>query len=215
MTDKNIHLASNKLIAAAFEAAAVGEPGQCVIGVFKGLAITALKFEAVTEREGIVRAICTGPDNSIVGICEAKKFEDIHDYLITRCQLAPARVNYEWSKFITANEAALPYKTRFEEAELFNKASEEASLGTMGQFEANGLMYSIVHNSAFRIVDKDASKDRTNPEFYTVYIQNSSVQDPDECLVDTESFDTTFEAIVFIRNHIEKSLMKEFMPKMF
>lgn len=89
MTDKNPHLSSNRLIAAAFEAAAIGKPGEYVIGIIDGNAIVSLKFELGSEVEGKrpVRAICTGTNDTIVEVYEAWKFEDMHDRLVNQCQI--------------------------------------------------------------------------------------------------------------------------------
>lgn len=214
MTDKNIHLASNRLIAQAFEAATVGKPGECVIGMYGSFAIVKLAFESVDGEKPSIRVICTDSSGN-VEVREEEKFEDLHDFLINQCAIAPARIGHEYRRFVeTQVTQPIPYNQRFLEAEEFNKAAEDLSLGMINSFESSGLMYSIVHNSAIRIVNTDHRKDRTNPEFYTVYVQNSAIEDPDKCLVDTESFDTLFEAVGFIRTHIEQRLFKAFMPEL-
>lgn len=218
MTDKNPHLASNRLIAAAFENATIGKPGQCVIGSYKGQSITSLTFEAGSEiREGVraIRAVVVGPEDNVVQVFEAEKFEDIHDALCNQCEIAPAHVDHELQKFLLAVEVVLPYKERFLQAEEFNQAAKDLSPGLLNEFEANGLKYSIVHQPAYRTVFTDHRKDHTVDGFYTAYIQNSAIEDPDQCLVNTDSFDTLFEAIGFIRTDIEQRLFKAFMPEVF
>lgn len=100
---------------------------------------------------------------------------------------------------------------RLTEADRFNEEQKAKSPGMISQFEADGLMYSIVHNPAciFVIAGKES---RINQEFFTVYVQNASIADPDECLVTTESLDTLIEAVMFIRNHIEQRVMQAFIP---
>jgi hypothetical protein len=99
---------------------------------------------------------------------------------------------------------------RMLENERFNEEQKAKSPGMISQFEADGLMYSIVHNSA--CIMTVGGKSTINQEFYTAYVQNSSIEDPDECLVTTESFDSLLEATMFIRNHIEERLLKAFFP---
>lgn len=101
--------------------------------------------------------------------------------------------------------------SRLHEAERFNEEQKANSPGMISQFEADGLMYSIVHNPAY-MMTVVGGETRINQEFYTVYVQNASIADPDECLVTTESLDTLFEATMFIRNHVEDRLLKAFMP---
>lgn len=111
----------------------------------------------------------------------------------------------------TIHDASNSLLSRLHKAEAFNEAQKAASPGMISQFEADGLMYSIVHNPAY-MMTVVGGETRINQEFYTVYVQNSSIADPDECLVTTESLDTLFEAVVFIRNHVEQRLMQAFMP---
>lgn len=107
----------------------------------------------------------------------------------------------------------LPFIVRFENAEIFNQTAKDLSPGMVGQFEANGVMYSVVHNPALQIAEKDPTKDKTIAEFYTVYAQNAAIEDPDECLIDTESFDTVFQCVTWIRNRIEAAIINEFLPE--
>jgi hypothetical protein len=218
MTDKNPHLSSNRLIAKAFESGAIGKPGECVIGTKDGKAIISLHFEVGSEPEpgvSTIRAVCKGSNDTIVEIFDAVKLEDVHDFLVNQCEIAPARVQHEFSKFVeTRVTQPLPWKQRFDEAEEWNLAQRQASPEMINQFEASGLMYSVIHRPAFRIVEVDHRKDRTNPEFYTVYVQNTAIEDPDQCLVDTDSFETLFEAVGFCRTHIEQRLFKAFMPEL-
>lgn len=108
-----------------------------------------------------------------------------------------------------------PYKLRLEEAEVFNQAAKDLSPGLMQQVQIGDFMYSVVHNPAYRTVNGNPEDDRTMPQFWTAYVQNASIEDPDECLVDTESFDSLFSAVVFLRTHIEKEVMKAFIPELF
>lgn len=112
----------------------------------------------------------------------------------------------------TIHEASNTMIARLLEVDAFNEAQKAASPGLISQFEANGLNYSIVHNPSYKMV-VPGGENRFNPEFYTVYVQNVAIADPDECLVDTDSTDTLFEAVTYIRNHIEKAIIKAFMPE--
>lgn len=216
MTDKNPHLSSNRLIAAAFESGAIGKPGDSVIGVYRGVAITKLHFEAVAEDKASIRAVLTSQTGSPATISKkASKLEDVHDFLVNQCEISADLVQSEFAKFVeTQVTQPLSYSQRFLEAEEFNEAQKKASPGLLNQFEAEGLSYSIVHQSSYRTVNSDPIKDQTVPEFYTVYVQNSAIKDPDQCLVNTDSFDTLFEAVGFCRTHIEQRLFKAFMPEL-
>ncbi|MEG0063081.1 MAG: hypothetical protein RR740_00610 [Pseudomonas sp.] len=201
MTDKNIHDASNKLIAEAF-------PGPAVIGTTKtGHKIHKLVFEKTGK--GALRAIChsnNGENDFIADISEAVEFTDLRSYL--------AKVNGIGLKYSDLVYAECQRKwEEFESIEAFNQAARDLSPGMINQFQADGVMYSIVHNPAFKMRMTDDI--RLNPEFYTVYAQNSDIDDPDECLIWTDSVDTLYDATVLIRTHIEKRLLKTFMPEFF
>ena len=219
MTDKNPRLASNRLIAAAFEAAAPGKPGECVIGTCNGNVIVKLAFEVGSEIDNgrkAIRVVLTGPEDYVVDICEAEKFEDLHDYLVNNCQISTELAQKLFNEFLeTQNTQILPYKERLLQAEEFNQAAKDLSPGLLNEFDANGLNYSIVHQPSYRTVFTDHRKDQTIDSFYTVYIKNSAIEDPDQSLVNTDSFDTLFEAIGFIRTDIEQRLFKAFMPEVF
>ncbi|QOC57986.1 hypothetical protein phiK7B1_131 [Pseudomonas phage phiK7B1] len=108
-----------------------------------------------------------------------------------------------------------PYNERLEEAEAFNQAAKDLSPGLIQQVQIGSFMYSVVHNPALRIVNGKPEDDRTMPQFWTAYVQNADIEDPDECLIDTDSFDDLFSAVVFLRTHIEKEVMKAFIPELF
>lgn len=100
----------------------------------------------------------------------------------------------------------------------FNKRLNASIVGhkeqtTMSQFRTEHVTYSVVHHPAQQHVHFDKSKDRIEPEFYRAVAQNHAIEDPDDCLIFDECADTLFDAVVMIRNHIEKCLMKAFMPE--
>lgn len=100
----------------------------------------------------------------------------------------------------------------------FNKRLNASIAGykeqtTMSQFSTEHVTYSVCHHPAQQHVHFDKSKDRIEPEFFRAVAQNHAIEDPDDCLIFDECADTLFDAVVIIRNHIEKSLLKAFMPE--
>ena len=197
----SIHDKSNAIIAACPELHVIGKGPN-------GHDIVRIAFEQIKGQKATIRVICygSGEAGAIVEIAEAAEYSDLRHHLADYC-----KIGLKYSDMVYA-ECQRMWE-EFDSIELFNQAAKDLSPGMINQFEANGLMYSIIHNPAFKMRLQDGV--RLNPEFFTVYAQNAAIEDPDECLVDTDSFDTLFEAMTYIRNHIDKAIFAAFMPELF
>lgn len=143
-----------------------------------------------------VRAVCFD-DFGITEICEAPLINDIAAHLGREFGVPKAYL-------FERHEFRMAYNQRFIAAEQFNH-DESKKAGMMSQFEAGTVIYSLITHAPYRIAKPNQPTDE-RAGYVELVRQRIGVDDPDECLIDSEQFDTVQEATFAARNHIERDL---------
>lgn len=170
-----------------------------VIGIFNFREITNLQIMVPMGNRDQYEAVVRDKDGQIVATREFYSFD------VLRSRLAEEmHIGLKYTDAVLA--ATINFNARLEAAAKANKPS-----ALLSQFETEHVTYSVIHHPAQLHVQYNPEQDRVEPEFYRAVAQLRNVEDPDECLIFDDCADTLFDAVVIIRNHIEKSLMTCFM----
>lgn len=170
-----------------------------VIGIFNFREITNLQIMVPMGNRDQYEAIMRDKDGQIVATRELYSFD------VLRSRLAEEmHIGLKYTDAVL--EAALDFNKRLEAAQAENKPS-----ALLRQFETEHVTYSVVHHPAQLHVQYNPEQDRVEPEFYRAIAQVRNCEDPDDGLIFDDCADTLFDAVVIIRNHIEKSLIACFM----
>uniref|UniRef100_A0AAU6W0P0 Uncharacterized protein n=1 Tax=Pseudomonas phage Nican01 TaxID=3138540 RepID=A0AAU6W0P0_9CAUD len=169
-----------------------------VIGICGTTEITNLQIMVPMGNRTKYEAILRNKDRVVVSV-------ENENYMTLRAALAETmQIGLKYTDAVLA--ATINFNARLEAAAKANKPS-----ALLSQFQTEHVTYSVVHHPAERYAYYNPEQDRTEPEFYRAVAQLRNVEDPDECLIFDDCADTLFDAVVIIRNHIEKSLMTCFM----
>lgn len=153
------------------------------------------------EDSPFTRAICIGDNGAILDVSEANDINDIAGHYATAYQI-------ERSYVLSRHSFRRNYNQRFVAAEKWNDESAR-KCGLMSQFEAGNNIYSVITHHAYRIA-RPMLNDEQKEGYIEAVIQIRDEPDADKALVEQAVFDTLYEAIVWIRNQIEKDLFITF-----
>jgi hypothetical protein len=174
-----------------------------VIGLVNFTEITSLQINVPsamgtrTKYEAVLR----DKDHSIIVSIEHP------DYPTLRSALANlAHIGLKYTDAVLAQ--TVDFNARFLAAQKNNLQNE-----IVNQFHTEYVTYSVIRHPGQIIVNMDPKKDRVETAFFMVTAQQRHCEDPDECLIFQESVDSLFDAVVVIRNDVEKSIIRAFMPE--
>ena len=190
----SIHDKSNAIIAAATELH--------VIGNANGIPVVDLQIMPPKGNRTRFEAFLRDADRNIVAQFEEDDFPKLRTMLA-----AKYKVGLKYSDLIL--EQTLDFYARLDASLRTNKDSV-----LVNQFETEYVTYSVIHHPAQVCEHFDRSKTRIEPEFYRAVAQQKGLSetDPDSGLIFDDCADTMFDAVVIIRNHIERALMQAFIP---
>lgn len=192
------HTPANKLIAAMFN------PG--VVGFSDKQEILRVDIELLKESDlpNKVRSVCIGADETIIDVAEAPSIVDL-------CAWLGRQFAISWKYVTDRYEFVASFEKRFMEGLAWNDAQKE-SWDDMSQFTAEDVIYSVTSNAPYRVVWPNKPDDY-NEGFFVAYAQRKSDPNPDTCLIEEACFSNMFDAMVWVRNRIEKSIIAAFMPE--
>ena len=190
----SIHDESNRIIAAALDVHTIGNAG--------GHAVTGLQIMLPMGNRTRFEAVMRDADRRVVAQFEADDYQTLRTHLA-----ADYEIGLKYTDLIYAKTVS--FYSRQDKADRYNEQHQSQMLS---QFETEHVVYSVIHQPATVYADFDITKDHVNPGYYRAIAQLKSEEDPDDCLIFDNVTDTLFEAVVEIRNHIEKALFSKFVP---
>lgn len=195
------HTPANRLIAATFHDDSVGFSGKHTI---KRIDIE-LPANAADDKK--VRAICVGSDgkvDTVIDIAEAGSIIDIAAYLGREFAISRKYVmdRYDFRCY---------FDKRFVEAEEWNDLQRRECQDIV-EYVAGNIIYSVVSRAAYRVAKSNDETKEYGPVF-ECYAQKLNDSDPDTNLVGQEAFSNMFDAMVWVRNRVEKSIITALMPE--
>lgn len=180
-----------------------------VIGSKNGNPIHELSIE-IARDTGFLRAVMNNKEGDfnnatfIVDIAEARNAEDLIAYLHSEIGISQkiARDAVAWR---------LSYDQRFIATDQWNEQQSKLA-GLMNQFEAGTVIYSLITHAPYRVASPSKPTEE-RPGYVELVRQRIGVEDPDECFIASEQYDTVQEATFAARNHIERDLFIVFTGK--
>jgi hypothetical protein len=185
------------------------------IGAKAGRAIYKLAFEQVANQTATMRAICYGNASDsayIADIAEAADYQALRNYLQQECGIDGAHIDRRFEECLITT--ADSYEKRFLDADAWNEEQRKTA-GLMMQIEFGGVIYSVIKEAAYRVVNTNPEEDKTVPADWKVVAQRAGVADPDDALLWEEYRNTQMEASLYISQEIQKDVLKALMPGSF
>lgn len=192
------HTPANKLIAAMFHDDSVGFSGKYTIKRVN------IELPVGNPADKKVRATCVGSDDTIIDISEAGCIVDLAAFLSREFAIS-------WKYVTDRYEFRMAFEDRFKKAEDWNDL-QLRECQDMVQFIAGEVLYSVVTRPARRVAKTNDETEEFGAVF-ECYAQKVGDPDPDTCLIDEDAFTSMFDAMVWVRNRVEKSIITALMPE--